>query len=111
MSETPLTHLDYAESAEAAERGEAFAQAATLWLRASETCSDVARALRYARNAQACNHRHAIDEKLEAIARNVMKVPTLRERHRDRLDVHEVSVGQVRLALRAAYEAGRQSMK
>ena len=111
MPEPQTTHLDYAEEAEAAERAEAWPQAAALWLRASETCGDVDRALDYARSAQACNHRHAIDSKLEKIAKNVLKVPTLRYRGGDALDFHELSVGQIKLALRAAYEAGRASKK
>ena len=104
-------HADYAEEAEAAERAEAWPQAAALWLRASETCGDVDRALGYVRSAEACKHRHAVDSKLEQIAKNVLKVPTLKYRHSDGLDFHELSVGQIKLALRAAYEAGRASAK
>ena len=111
MPQPRATHLDYAAEAEAAERAEAWPQAAALWLRASEICGDVDRALGYVRSAQACNHRHAIDSKLEKIAKNVLKVPTLRYRHSDQADFHELSVGQIKLALRAAYEAGRASKK
>jgi hypothetical protein len=53
----------------------------------------------------------AIDARLTQIAMQVLKVPTLAYRNSDRLDFHELSVGQIKLALRAAYEAGRQSMK
>jgi len=53
----------------------------------------------------------AIEARLTQIAQQVLKVTTLEYRHSDRLDFHEVSVGQIKLALRAAYEAGRQSMK
>ena len=109
MPDQQTTHLDYAEEAKAAERAEAWPQAAALWLRASETCSDVDRALGYVRSAEACNHRHAIGSKLEKIAKNVLKVPTLKYRQSDHLDFHELSVGQIKLALRAAYEAGRQA--
>ncbi len=52
-----------------------------------------------------------IDARLTQIAQQVLKVPTLVYRNSDSLDFHEVSVGQIKLALRAAYEAGRQSMK
>jgi len=52
-----------------------------------------------------------IDARLTQIARQVLKVPTLAYRNSDSLDFHTVSVGQIKLALRAAYEAGRQSMK
>jgi hypothetical protein len=53
----------------------------------------------------------AIDARLAQIAAQVLKVPTLEYRNSDSLDFHEVSVGQIKLALRAAYEAGRQSVK
>jgi len=53
----------------------------------------------------------AIEARLTRIAREVLHVPTLAERHSDSLDFHELGVGQIKLALRAAYEAGRQSMK
>jgi len=53
----------------------------------------------------------AIDARLTHIARLVLNVPTLAYRNSDSLDFHEVSVGQIKLALRAAYEAGRQAMK
>lgn len=105
------THDDYAEEAQAAERAAAWPQAAALWLRASETCSDVDRSLEYARNADACNRRQSVDEKLESIARNVLKLPTLKQRGSDRPDFSQLSVGQIKLALRAAYEAGRASTK
>ena len=52
-----------------------------------------------------------IDTRLAKIAAQVLKVSTLAYRNSDELDFHEVSVGQIKLALRAAYEAGRQSMK
>ena len=111
MPKPQTTHLDYAEEAQAAERAEAWPQAAALWLRASEICGDVDRALGYVRSADACNHRHAIDSKLEKIAKSVLEVPTLKSRHSDGLDFHELSVWQIKLALRAAYEAGRASKK
>jgi len=115
MPEPRTTHLDYAEEAQAAERAEAWPQAAALWRRAAEClpkhpCSRAAADReQYLANAEACNHRHAIDSKLEQIASSVLKVPTLRSRHSDRLDFHELSVWQIKLALRAAYEAGRQA--
>jgi hypothetical protein len=109
--EPAASHLDYAEEAEAAERAGAWPQAAALWLRASETCGDVDRALGYVRSAQACNHRNQIDSKLEQIAKNVLRIPTLNRRGSDALDFHTLSVGQIKLALRAAYEAGRAATK
>ncbi len=101
------SHDGYVQEAEAAERAEAWPQAAALWLRASETTGNVDRALQCVRSADACNHRQAIDEKLESIARSALNVPTLQSRHSDGLDFHEVSVWQIKLALRAAYEAGK----
>ena len=53
----------------------------------------------------------AIDARLTQIAMQVLKVPTLAYRNSDALDFHELGVGQIKLALRAAYEAGRESMK
>lgn len=42
------------------------------------------------------------------IARDVLKIQTLRERKSDSLDFHDVSVWGVKEALRRAYIAGRQ---
>jgi len=53
----------------------------------------------------------AIDARLTQIAKQVFKLPTLDYRHADGLDFHEFSVGQVKLALRAAYEAGRAAQR
>ena len=117
MPDPQTTHLDYAEEAQAAERAEAWPQAAALWRRAAEClpkhpCPRAAADRdQYLANAGACDHRHAIDSKLEKIAKNVLKVPTLKYRRSDQLDFHELSVGQIKLALRAAYEAGRASKK
>lgn len=47
--------------------------------------------------------------KLTEIAINYFDVPTLEYRHRDSLDFHEVSVGQMKDALRAAYKLGRKT--
>ena len=110
-NQEPLTHHDYADAAEAAQRGEAWAQAATLWLRASETCSDVDKALRYTRLAADCRHRETIHDQLEQIAKTILRIPTLAERRCDGLDFHELGVWQIKQALRAAYDAGRASMK
>jgi hypothetical protein len=51
MPEPQTTHLDYAEEAEATEQAKAWPQAAALWLRACETCSDVERALGHVRHS------------------------------------------------------------
>ena len=54
---------------------------------------------------------HGVDETIEQIAKNELNIPTLASRSSDQLDFHEVSVGQIKLALQAAYEAGRQATK
>ena len=55
--------------------------------------------------------RVSVDASLTKIAKDVLKLPTLDYRHADGLDFHEFSVGQVKLALRAAYEAGRAAKR
>ena len=47
------------------------------------------------------------DDKIEAIASLYLGVNTLDEQGRDGLDFHDLSVGSIRAALAAAYEAGR----
>lgn len=47
-----------------------------------------------------------IDETLEQLARDRMRVPTLHPRGRDDLDFYDLSVWTIREALRAAYDAG-----
>ena len=54
MDARDLTHHDYAEEAESAQRGNAWPQAAALWRRAAQTAPDVARAARYERQARLC---------------------------------------------------------
>lgn len=56
------------------------------------------------------SHQH-INKIIERIALMEFFVPTLRTRHRDDLDFHEVSVWQIERALRAAYEAGARDAK
>jgi len=112
-----LTRYDYLEEAFSAERAEAWPQAAALWRRAAECLPKhpCARAAadrdQYLANAAACDRRTDVDAALEKIATGVLHLATLRNRHSDRLDFHELRVGRIRLALRAAYEAGRASTK
>ena len=47
-----------------------------------------------------------IDDLLETIAREELRIPSLRPRGRDALDFHEVGVLSVRDALARAYAAG-----
>jgi hypothetical protein len=51
----------------------------------------------------------AIEAKFEAIAREVLGIPTLKVRHSDQADFHELSVVRIQRALAAAYEAGRRA--
>lgn len=51
------------------------------------------------------------NELFTQIAREHLGIETLEVRKMDRLDFHEVSVWQVEKALRAAYDAGRQSRR
>jgi hypothetical protein len=53
----------------------------------------------------------AVDLRVEQIARELLGIPTLTERGSDALDFHEVSVHQIKLALRVAYEAGRNALR
>lgn len=43
---------------------------------------------------------------IERIAKDILGLETLEERRSDRLDFHELGVGQLREALQAAYRAG-----
>jgi len=116
MPKRRITHHDYAEEAEAAQRAEAWPQAAALWRRAS----DVLRAsaphttdtfdlhAKYQAAADECDRKHRVDQVLEQIAQTKLDIPTLRERKSDGLDFHEVSVWGLKRALAAAYEAGRE---
>lgn len=48
------------------------------------------------------------DQILLFIARHCLRVPTLSTRHSDALDFREVSVWNLKAALEAAFDAGRQ---
>jgi hypothetical protein len=52
------------------------------------------------------NNDDARDALFERIAREVLMIETLDERRSDALDFHDLSVGWIRKALEAAYEAG-----
>lgn len=49
------------------------------------------------------------DELLAEIARKALNIKTLDTRNSDGLDFHEVAVWEVKAALKAAFEAGRDS--
>ena len=52
----------------------------------------------------------AASDAIAQIARRVLGVPTLKVRGSDSLDFHEVGVGSLEQALRAAYDAGRSAV-
>ena len=54
MSNTSLNHLDYADAAEAAERGRAWQQAAALWRKAIELCDEPDRVAAYKAGVARC---------------------------------------------------------
>ena len=115
----PLTHEDYAEEAQSAQRVEAWPQAAALWRRAADVLRAVAPHVvetfdlyaRYQEAAARCDDRDRVNTILEDIAKRELQIPTLRGRQSDRLDFHEVSVVTLKRALLAAYEAGRNDRK
>src|SRR5690348_7198931 len=100
-------HEDHADEAQAAERGGAWPQAAALYRRAAEACPDAVQAATYAQAAEKCDAEVTVDAALAAIAKRVLRIPTLDERKADSLDFHDVSVWGLRDALREAYRAGR----
>ncbi|MEX2186158.1 MAG: hypothetical protein WD875_05155 [Pirellulales bacterium] len=111
METRPLTHEDYADAAESAERGTAWSQASALWIRAAEVTDEVERRNRYLDAAAKCDREVEVDKLLADIARRELRVPTLDERKSDSLDFHEVGVWSMRRALRSAYRAGRDAAK
>ncbi len=112
-------HFDYAEAAESAQRGEAWPQAAALWrraadaLRATAAHSDATFDLhaKYQAAAEECDRKERVNQLLERIARDNLRIPTLGERKSDSLDFHDLGVWQIKKALAAAYEAGRNDAK
>ncbi len=111
METRPLTHGDYADAAESAERGTAWTQASALWIRAAEATDDVERRNRYLDAAAKCDREIEVDKLLASIARRELRVPTLDARNSDSLDFHEVAVWSLQRALRLAYRAGRDAAK
>lgn len=109
MTTNTITHEDYADEAESAQRGPAWPQAAKLWRLAAACCLDPQRVERYNAQAAECDGEIVVDQKMADIARRTLGIPTLETRRSDRLDFHEVGVGQVMDALRSAYQAGRDA--
>ena len=48
---------------------------------------------------------------IDKIAREILDLETLETRNMDGLDFHELSVWEIRKALEAAYNAGREATK
>jgi uncharacterized protein HemY len=109
MDTRPLTHHDYADEAEVAERAKAWPQASTLWYRAAEVCDDAERRNRYLDAAAKCDCEVEIDKLLAGIARRELRVSMLDVRNSDNLVFHEVSATALRRALRLAHRAGRDA--
>jgi len=62
--------------------------------------------------AETAKHTQAYkDATIQNIARDLLGLETLEERRRDSLDFHELAVWQIRKALEAAFEAGRQTSR
>jgi hypothetical protein len=113
---TGATHDEYADEAAAAQRAEAWPQAAALWRRATDTVragnglSNLqARNLRqrYERAAAECEDRQRVEQILEEIAKTKLRIPTLRERDPNQVKFCQLSTLRLREALLAAYQAGR----
>ena len=103
-----LTAADWMDEAESAERAEAWPQAVALWTRAASLCSDEQQARCQAGIAR-CEHEVVVDVELASIAKRLLDIPTLDTRKSDALDFHEVSVWQLRAALRLAHRMGRKT--
>ncbi|MEX2185709.1 MAG: hypothetical protein WD875_02900 [Pirellulales bacterium] len=111
MDTRPLTHEDYADEAESAERAQAWPQASALWIRAAEVSTDVEHRNRYLDAAAKCDREDEVDKLLAEIAKRELQVPTLDVRNSDGLDFHEIAVWSLQRALRLAYRAGHDAAK
>ena len=106
-----LVWQDYADEAESARRVAAWPQAAALLRRAISACGDpeVVTALKTALAESELKIK--VDGDLAAIAERILNIPTLERRNLDRLDFHELHVGQIKEALRLAYDAGLEEAR
>ncbi|OQB80306.1 MAG: hypothetical protein BWX88_04592 [Planctomycetes bacterium ADurb.Bin126] len=59
--------------------------------------------------AHLTDHGADVQAAIEQIAREHLGIETLTERKRDALDFHEMSLGQIKAALHAAFELGRRA--
>ena len=102
-------HLDYADAAEAAERGFAWPQASALWQMAIDLCDDSTHEATYREGIARCDAAAAVDRELASIAKRILQIPTLETRKSDQLDFHEVAVWSLQEALRLAYGLHRDA--
>ena len=108
-SNISTNHLDYADAAEAAERGYAWAQASALWQMAVDLCDDSTHKATYQAGIDRCDAAAAVDRELASIAKRILQIPTLETRKSDQLDFHEVGVWSLQEALRLAYRLHRDA--
>lgn len=106
---TSTNHLDYADAAESAERGNAWAQAIALWQMAIDLCDAPDLQATYRDGIARCDAAAAADRELASIAKRILQIPTLETRKADHLDSHEVAVWSLQDALRIAYRLGRDA--
>jgi len=112
MPQQQTMHLDFAEEAQSAQRAEAWPQAAALWRRAARLADTKAARQQYLFLARHCQRRARVDTKLGEIANSVLGISKTAWHARGPYDVHaDLAIGRLKLALRAAYEAGRAAAK
>lgn len=91
------------------ERAELWALAAWCWRERSEETADAGQAAFYLQRSLGCVRRLACSDRIRELAKQILGLETLERRGSDSLDFAEVSVGDVKLALLAAFELGRIS--
>ena len=116
MSKPTPTHLDYAEEAEAAQRAEAWPQAAALWRRAADalrasaphTTETFDLHAKYQARPRGATPGTGFARSSNRSPRPKLQIPTLRERKSDGHDFHEVSVWGLKRALSGRLRGGPQ---
>ncbi len=76
-SNISTNHLDYADAAEAAERGSAWAQASALWQMAIDLCDDPAHEATDRTGIARCDAAAAVYRGLASLAKRLLQIPTL----------------------------------
>ncbi len=109
---TIVTHHDYAEEAESAQRVGAWPQAAALWRRAHNTAQSIGDTAKhnlcqeYEEAAERCAARTRTNQQLERIAREELNLNTLEKQNVDNEDIHSLAVWEIQNILTRAYQAG-----